>query len=94
MNDLERRVQDLEREIVELKQGIYNFSDRQEWTKKLKVPSLETTDVTLTGDLTVNGTINAVTSYESNGTAGATTVFSTSPAVTVTVQDGLIISVV
>ena len=29
-----------ERRILELEKGIYNFSDRQEWTKNLKVPIL------------------------------------------------------
>ena len=33
-------IEQQDRRITELERGIYNFSEKQEWTKKLKVPVL------------------------------------------------------
>lgn len=90
----EERIAKLEALVQQLIQGKYVFSDREEWTKTLKVPGLTLTNLNLSGTLAVTGTTNLKGAIQSNGTPGATTSFSTAATVTVNVQNGLITSVV
>lgn len=81
------------KELEALKQGIYNFSDKQVWTKGLKVSTLEVDTLTPT-NLTVAGTANFTGTLQAGGSPGATTAFSTAATVTATFVKGILVSAV